>query len=77
MVKRLAEEKGWMPAQLALAWILAREPDLVSIPGSRHAQKIEDNAGGTEVQITAEDLRTIDQVFLLDNPARLPRRSRH
>jgi aryl-alcohol dehydrogenase-like predicted oxidoreductase len=65
-VKRLAEEKGCTPAQLALAWILAQGQDLVPIPGSRHAQNIEDNAGAAEVQITGAELRLIDQVFPLD-----------
>lgn len=65
-MKRLAGQKGCTPAQLALAWVLAQGQDLVPIPGSRHARNVEDNAGPVEVQLTAEELRMIDQVFLPD-----------
>jgi aryl-alcohol dehydrogenase-like predicted oxidoreductase len=58
-VERLAEAKGITPAQLALAWVLAQDDDIVPIPGTRRRERLEENAAAADVELTAEDLRTI------------------
>jgi aryl-alcohol dehydrogenase-like predicted oxidoreductase len=48
------------PAQLAIAWVLAQGEDLVPIPGTKRREYLEQNAAATEVELTDEDLRRID-----------------
>jgi aryl-alcohol dehydrogenase-like predicted oxidoreductase len=60
-VKEIAEEKGVTPAQLALAWVLARGDDLVPIPGTKRRKYLEDNAAAVEVELSDEDLKRIDE----------------
>jgi aryl-alcohol dehydrogenase-like predicted oxidoreductase len=59
-VKEIADEKGITPAQLALAWVLARGDDLVPIPGTKRRTYLEQNAGAVEVELTADELARID-----------------
>jgi len=62
-VRALAADKGCTPAQLALAWVLARGPRIVPIPGTRRIGNLDDNLGALEVRLDAQDLATIDAVF--------------
>ncbi len=61
-IQELAAEKGCTPAQLALAWVLAQGEDIVPIPGTKRRKYLEENIGALEVQLTAEDLRRIDEI---------------
>jgi len=61
-VEALAREKGCTPAQLALAWVLARGDDVVPIPGTKRRPRLEENAGASAVALTAHDLAQIDEV---------------
>jgi aryl-alcohol dehydrogenase-like predicted oxidoreductase len=56
----IATRKKVTPAQLALAWLLARKPWIVPIPGTTKLQRLEENIGAAAVQLTAADLREID-----------------
>jgi aryl-alcohol dehydrogenase-like predicted oxidoreductase len=56
----LAARKHVTPAQLALAWILARKPWIVPIPGTTKLQRLEENFGAAAVELTPDDLRGID-----------------
>ncbi len=62
-IRNLAESKGCTPAQLALAWLLAQGPDVVPIPGTRHVERLEENAGAINVELTEADLAHIDEVL--------------
>ena len=62
-VEEIAEEKGSKPAQLALAWVLAQDKNIVPIPGTKRRKYLEDNVAALEVQLSAEDLRRIDEIF--------------
>jgi aryl-alcohol dehydrogenase-like predicted oxidoreductase len=62
-VKTIAEEKGCTPAQLALAWVLARGEDVVPIPGTRRRRHLEDNIGALEVQLSKDDLDRLEAVI--------------
>jgi len=59
-VKEIAGEKRITPAQLAIAWVLARGDDLVPIPGTKRRTYLEQNAASLEVELTADDMARID-----------------
>jgi aryl-alcohol dehydrogenase-like predicted oxidoreductase len=59
-VKEIAAEKDITPAQLAIAWVLARGDDLVPIPGTKRRTYLEQNAGAVDVELTGEELARID-----------------
>ncbi len=59
-VKEIAAEKGITPAQLAIAWVLARGDDLVPIPGTKRRTYLEQNAAAVDVELTDADLARID-----------------
>jgi aryl-alcohol dehydrogenase-like predicted oxidoreductase len=61
-VQSLAEAKGCTPAQLALAWLLSRGPDIVPIPGSTRAERVEENAGAVHVTLTAAEIAALDDI---------------
>ena len=58
-VADLAADKGIAPAQLALAWVLARGDDIVPIPGTKRRSYLEQNAGAVDVELTEDDLARI------------------
>jgi aryl-alcohol dehydrogenase-like predicted oxidoreductase len=62
-VEEMAREKGSKPAQLALAWVLAQDKNIVPIPGTKRRKYLEDNVAALEVQLSAEDLRRVDEIF--------------
>ena len=59
-LKLIAANKGATPAQIALAWLLARKPWIVPIPGTTKLHRLEENLGGAEVELTPADLQTIE-----------------
>ncbi|WP_267395885.1 MULTISPECIES: aldo/keto reductase [unclassified Sphingomonas] len=59
LVGSIAAEKGATPAQVALAWLLAQQPWIVPIPGTTKLHRLEENLGGADVVLTAEDLTRI------------------
>lgn len=58
-VRALAHAGGCTPAQLALAWLLAQGDDIVPIPGSTRAERVEENAGAISVQLSPVDLASL------------------
>ena len=61
-VKKIAEEKGCTPAQLALAWVLAQGRDVIPIPGTKRRSYLEQNAAAMDLTLTQKDLRRIEAV---------------
>jgi aryl-alcohol dehydrogenase-like predicted oxidoreductase len=61
-LEEIAAAHGATVAQLALAWLLHQGDDVVPIPGTRKRQNLEANAAAADVVLTADDLRTIDEV---------------
>jgi len=59
----IAATKKATPAQIALAWLLTRKPWIVPIPGTTKLHRLEENLGAASVELTADDLRRIDQVL--------------
>jgi aryl-alcohol dehydrogenase-like predicted oxidoreductase len=60
-VRKLAEEKGATPAQLAIAWVLAQGDDIVPIPGTKRRRYLEENLGALELRLSPEDLAAIEE----------------
>jgi aryl-alcohol dehydrogenase-like predicted oxidoreductase len=61
-VEEIAREKRSTPAQLALAWLLARGEDIVPIPGTKQRARLEENAQAVGIALTKSDLARIDAV---------------
>jgi aryl-alcohol dehydrogenase-like predicted oxidoreductase len=59
-VQALAREKKCTAAQLALAWLLSRGKDIVPIPGSTRAERVAENLGALDVQLSAADVASLD-----------------
>jgi len=59
-VAALARKKGCSSAQLALAWLLAKGPDIVPIPGTRRVDHLEANAAAARIALTAADLAALE-----------------
>jgi aryl-alcohol dehydrogenase-like predicted oxidoreductase len=60
-LKAFAERKHATPAQIALAWLLARKPWIVPIPGTTKRHRLDENVGAVSIELTADDLREIDR----------------
>jgi aryl-alcohol dehydrogenase-like predicted oxidoreductase len=61
ILKSVADPKGATPAQVALAWLLARKPWIVPIPGTTKLHRLEENLGAIDLQLTAQDLGVIGE----------------
>src|SRR6266496_2249906 len=61
-VTMIAREKRCTPAQLALAWVLAQGNDIVPIPGTKRRKYLQENIGALDVNLTSDDLASIDEV---------------
>src|SRR4051812_6138436 len=61
LLKRIAGEKNATPAQIALAWLLAQKPWIVPIPGTTKLNRLEENLGAADAELTAKDLAKIER----------------
>jgi aryl-alcohol dehydrogenase-like predicted oxidoreductase len=68
-VEEIAQEEGCKPSQLALAWVLAQDENIVPIPGTKRRKYLEENVAALDVKLTAEDLRRINEIFPNDAAA--------
>jgi aryl-alcohol dehydrogenase-like predicted oxidoreductase len=60
-INQIARAKGVTPSQLALAWVLAQGPDVVTIPGTKRRRYLAENIGALDIVLTEEDLAEIDR----------------
>jgi aryl-alcohol dehydrogenase-like predicted oxidoreductase len=60
VIRRLAERRRLSPAQVALAWLLAKRPWIVPIPGTTKLDRLEENVGAAAVVLSAEDVQDIE-----------------
>jgi len=61
-VQALAAERGVTPGQLSLAWLLAQGEDVVPIPGTKRAKRVEENAAAADIDLTVADLARLEAV---------------
>jgi aryl-alcohol dehydrogenase-like predicted oxidoreductase len=60
-LEAISRQKKCTVAQLVLAWLLAQGKDLVAIPGTKRAQRVDENAGALDVKLSADDLKRISE----------------
>lgn len=63
LLEKIGVEKDATPAQIALAWLLAQKPWIVPIPGSRKLERLDENNGAVNIQLTSNDLNEIDNAM--------------
>jgi aryl-alcohol dehydrogenase-like predicted oxidoreductase len=61
-LRDIAAEVGASPAQVALAWLLAKGPDIVPIPGTKRVTRLEENAAADAIELSAEQLTRLDRL---------------
>lgn len=61
-LRDISADIGATPAQVALAWLLAKGPDIVPIPGTKRVARLEENVGADAVELTADQLSRLDQL---------------
>jgi len=71
-VKTVAGRHGASPAQIALAWVLAKVPDAVPIPGTKRRAYLDDNLGALKVHLTAADMAELDPLASMAVGERYP-----
>ncbi len=62
-LKTVADAHRATPAQIAIAWLLSRGPDIVPIPGTKRIERLEENLGALEITLSADDIRTLEKAF--------------
>jgi aryl-alcohol dehydrogenase-like predicted oxidoreductase len=70
-IEQLGKEKGWTPSQVALAWLLAKGPDVVPIPGTKRRKFLEQNVAAVDLSLTAAELAALTAAFPPDIAAGL------
>lgn len=63
LIKSIAAKKNAAPAQIALAWVMAKAPWIVPIPGSRKLSRIKENIEATNIKLTAQELMEINEML--------------
>jgi aryl-alcohol dehydrogenase-like predicted oxidoreductase len=63
LLGEIANHKGAMPAQIALAWLLAQKPWITPIPGTTKLHRLEENLAAADLELTTDDLRQIEQAL--------------
>jgi aryl-alcohol dehydrogenase-like predicted oxidoreductase len=61
-LRAMAETKGLTPAQLALAWVLAKGDDIVPIPGTRHPRRLEENLAAADLKLSPADVKALEEI---------------
>lgn len=64
-VSVMAKQRGCLASQLALAWLLAKQPHVVPIPGTKRRRYLEENVGAASLRLDARDVAELDQAFPL------------
>ena len=62
-IEAIAQRKGCTPGQLALAWLLAQDPSLIPIPGTKRKERLHENLGALDVVLSAGDVAEISQAI--------------
>lgn len=63
LLERIGAEKSATPAQIALAWLLAKKPWIVPIPGSRRLERLDENNGAVNIELTSSDISEIENAM--------------
>lgn len=63
LISKIAETKNATPAQIALAWVLAQKPGIVPIPGTRKLNRLEENIGAADIELTKDELSILNEAL--------------
>src|ERR1043165_5138321 len=63
LLEKIGAQKNATPAQIALAWLLAQKPWIVPIPGSHKLERLDENNGAVNIELTADDLSAIENAM--------------
>lgn len=63
LLEKIAKQHGATPAQIALAWLLSQKPWIVPIPGSRKLERLDENNGAVDIELTSSDLSEIKEAM--------------
>jgi len=61
LLQKFADEKNATPAQILLAWMLTKEPFITPIPGSRKIERIEENLGAANVELSNREIKALEK----------------
>jgi aryl-alcohol dehydrogenase-like predicted oxidoreductase len=61
-LRDISNDVGATPAQVALAWLLAKGPDIVPIPGTKRVVRLEENVAADDIELTAEQVARLDEL---------------
>ncbi|MGN0483906.1 MAG: aldo/keto reductase [Lachnospiraceae bacterium] len=70
LLQTIAENKHATPAQISMAWTLCKKPWIVPIPGTRKIERMKENMGAADIQLSKEDVETLDHMLDTMPPAR-------
>jgi aryl-alcohol dehydrogenase-like predicted oxidoreductase len=62
-LEALAKKKGCKPSQVALAWVLAQGQDIIPIPGTKQAARVDENLGSIEINLSAQEVAELSALF--------------
>lgn len=63
LLRQMAQEKNATPAQISMAWMLCKKPYIVPIPGTRKLERLKENADASEVVLTPQEVKALDQAL--------------
>ena len=63
VIERVAEKSGFKPAQIALAWVLAKDDRIVPIPGTKHRKFIDENIRAVDIVLSEAQIEELDDAF--------------
>lgn len=63
-IQEIAKDKGIISMQLILAWLLNKNEDMIPIPETKRVQFVEENAGAAEIELSDEDIKTIEAIAI-------------
>ena len=69
IIENLAEKCGFKPAQIALAWVLAKDDLIVPIPGTKHCKYIDENIRAVDIVLTNDQIKVLDDAFPIGETA--------
>lgn len=65
----MAASKSCTPAQLSLAWVLAKSPNIIPIPGTKRRKYLEENVAASQIVMTVDEVKELDELFAVDKIA--------
>ena len=63
LIENMAKEKNATSAQLSLAWMMCKKPWIIPIPGTRNVDRLEENAGADNIELTTDDVAMLDKAL--------------